>query len=327
MSDTEAVLVTGGAGYIGSTTAKLLKSKGLVPVVIDNLHRGHQDFVKYGPFVIADLKQTDVVESVLREYQIKKVLHFAALAYVGESVQKPLDYFDNNVGGTLSLVRAMKAAGVRDLVFSSTCSTYGIPAADGPISEETPQNPMNPYGQSKWICEKLLAFSGLRVVALRYFNAAGTESDLEVGERHNPESHLIPATVIKTLRKQPVEIFGNDYPTEDGTCIRDYIHVEDLAEAHWLSLHFLDSMSKSFQAFNLGTGVGSSVKEVVECVFQELGFRGEIKNLARRPGDPPRLVARADRARTELKWNPHRSTLQHCVSSAIAWFKKEESRM
>lgn len=299
------VLVTGGAGYIGSHTAKALHRAGFTPIVLDNLSMGHAWAVKWGPLVQADLADRGALFSAMRAHRVEAVIHFAASAYVGESMQNPAKYFRNNVTGTLNLLEAMQEAGVRHLVFSSSCATYGIPQ-ELPIPEEHPQQPINPYGESKLMGERLLRWfgecHGLGWVALRYFNAAGADPEGELGEEHEPETHLIPLVIGAALGvRGPVQVFGTDYPTPDGTAIRDYIHVSDLAQAHVRALEYLVQGGAS-QAFNLGTGVGHSVLEVIRAVERLGGRQVPFEEAPRRPGDPPVLVARAQKAASELGW-------------------------
>jgi UDP-arabinose 4-epimerase len=316
------VLVTGGAGYIGSHTAKALASNHYRPVVIDDLSTGHAHNVKWGPFVRANLSETALVRSVLKEYKIEAVVHFAGSALLGESVSRPLTYFQNNVGGTLSLLEAMLEEGVKNIVFSSTCATYGLPAAI-PITEDQPQKPINPYGESKLVVERVLEWMGRaqqrRWVALRYFNAAGADPEGELGEEHGHETHLIPLTIGAALgEREPLRIFGTDYSTPDGTAIRDYIHVTDLASAHIRALQYLDRGGES-RAINLGTGTGASVLEVIATV-QRVGGR-PVPTVAapRRAGDPPILVASSELGRRTLQWEPSHSSLEAIIQSAWRW--------
>ena len=293
MSDTsKAVLVTGGAGYIGSHTCKLLAAEGYLPVTFDNLVYGHAHAVKWGPLEEGDLIDTVRVQAVLEQYKPIAVVHFAAYSYVGESVTDPAKYYGNNVGGTLSLLNAMRAAEVDKIVFSSTCATYGAPE-QLPIRETTPQNPINPYGKSKLMIEQMLAdfdsAYGLRHVALRYFNACGGDLDGEIGEEHDPETHLIPRVLMSLTGEVPeLTIFGTDYDTPDGTCIRDYIHVDDLARGHLLALEHLFKGGPS-DAFNLGSGDGFSVKQIIDAVERVTGQTVPRKygpRRARRSADP-----------------------------------------
>ena len=319
------VLVAGGAGYIGSHTAKALARSGYRPIVIDDLSTGHAHNVKWGPLVRASLSDTAVLRRVLKEYKVEAVIHFAASALVGESATQPLAYFQNNVGGTLSLLEAMLGAGIKDIVFSSTCATYGLPAQI-PITEDQPRKPINPYGDSKLAVERVLAWMGiagqLRWVALRYFNAAGADPEGELGEEHEHETHLIPLAMGAALKQRDyVEIYGTDYPTPDGTAIRDYIHVTDLASAHLCALQYLDKGGESL-ALNLGTGNGASVLEVVAMVQLISGEDVPTLTAPRRAGDPPILVASPERARRILKWEPSHSILKTIVESAWRWHSR-----
>ena len=318
----ESVLVTGGAGYIGSHTVKLLLQRGYHPVTYDNLLYGHRQAVLGGHFVQGSLHETARVEEILRAHDISAVIHFAAFAYVGESVRDPLKYYHNNVVGTLSLLQAMHAAGVRRVIFSSTCATYGIPQQPF-LTEDHPQYPINPYGESKFFVEYMLqacaAAHGLRWISLRYFNAAGADPDGELGENHDPETHLIPLVLaVASGRLADISIFGTDYDTPDGTCIRDYIHVTDLAEAHLLALQALDS-DKANTAYNLGTGSGYSVRQVIDMAAQITGRSIASTIAPRRAGDPPRLVAAADKARQALGWIPRYSDLETIIATAWRW--------
>jgi UDP-arabinose 4-epimerase len=325
----ESVLVTGGAGYIGSHTAKLLARSGFRPVVLDNLTRGHAESVQWGPLVKGDIADASLVKRVVREYGIQAALHFAALAYVDESVRNPRNYFQNNVTGSLNLLDALVDSGVRHVVFSSTCATYGIPESV-PISESNAQRPVNPYGESKLFVERVLEWYGkaygLNWTALRYFNAAGADEDGEIGEDHDPETHIIPRAILAALGSVPeLQVFGTDYPTADGTAVRDYIHVTDLAEAHVLALKHLLNGGKS-QAINLGTGTGHSVLEVIRAVEGISGLRVPRRIADRRPGDPPMLVASNARASEVLGWSPKHSDLETMVRTAWAWEKSREMR-
>jgi UDP-arabinose 4-epimerase len=322
VNSSTVVLVTGGAGYVGSHTAKVLSRAGYSVVVFDNLSRGHREAVRWGPLEVGDLSDTPRVREVLEQYRIGAVLHFAALAYVGESMQQPELYFRNNVSGTLSLLDAMRGAGVRRLVFSSTCAIYGTPSAV-PIEESHPAAPESPYGESKRMVEQVLrwegACHGLRSVALRYFNAAGCDADGEIGEDHSPETHLIPSLLEAAMGRRPAcPIFGEDYPTPDGTCIRDYVHVTDLGAAHVLALKHLESGGESTHV-NLGTGHGYSVKEILAAAEAAVGRPIPIVRQPRRPGDPPSLVAGAGRAKSLLGWEPANSSLEHILKTAWRW--------
>ena len=316
------VLVTGGAGYIGSHTAKALARSGLEPVVLDNLVTGHRSNVKWGPLVQGDLGDSMLIRDTLKNYRVRAVIHFAACAYVGESMKRPRKYFRNNMTNALRLFDAMLDAGVKHIVFSSSCATYGIPNRT-PIPEDHLQNPINPYGESKRIVERILHWYGeaygLRWLALRYFNAAGADPKCEIGETHEPETHLIPLAIQAALGERPyLEIYGTDYPTPDGTAIRDYIHVTDLAEAHVLGLLHLLKGEKS-AALNLGTGSGHSVREVVAAVERVGGCRVPLREAGRRPGDPPELVALGARANELLGWKPRHSSLDEIVRTALDW--------
>ena len=316
------VLVTGGAGYIGSHTAKALAGSHYRPVVIDDLSTGHAHNVKWGPLVRASLSDTAAVRSILKEYQIESVVHFAGSALLAESIARPLSYFQNNVGGTLSLLEAMLDAGVKDIVFSSTCAIYGLPLAI-PITEDEPQKPINPYGDSKLVIERVLQWMGLarqlRWVALRYFNAAGADPEGELGEEHEHETHLIPLAIGAVLgQRERLQIFGSDYPTPDGTAIRDYIHVTDLASAHICALQYLNRGEES-RAINVGTGKGASVLEVIAKVQLVGGHAVPTVAAPRRTGDPPVLVASPELARRLLQWEPSHSSLETIIETAWRW--------
>jgi UDP-arabinose 4-epimerase len=317
----ECVLVTGGAGYIGSHTCKELCRVGLLPVSYDNLTQGHRWAVRWGPLIVGDLAETALLTQVLRENGIRSVVHFAAHAYVGESMSNPGRYFRNNVSNTISLLEAMRAAGADRLVFSSSCATYGIPS-QVPITEECKQIPVNPYGESKLFVEKLLRWHGeahgLRSIVLRYFNAAGADADGEIGEQHDPETHLIPLVIQAALRQRAaVRILGTDYPTPDGTCVRDYIHVSDLARAHGIAVGYL-AEGGATDVFNLGTGRGTSVLEVCGVVQRALAKPVPVCHGTRREGDPPVLVADAQKAGALLGWRP-RFDIDAIVQTACEW--------
>jgi UDP-arabinose 4-epimerase len=315
------ILVTGGAGYIGSHTAKALAARGFTPVVYDNLVYGHRWTVQWGPFVEGDIRDRAKLVDTLRHYDISAVLHFAALAYVGESMKSPARYFDNNVTGSLSLLDAVLEAGARHVVFSSSCATYGIPDRM-PISEDTPQFPINPYGETKLIVERALRWYGaahdISWAALRYFNAAGADPSGQLGELHLPETHLIPLILHAAMTGTAFDLFGDDYPTRDGTCVRDYIHVSDLADAHVLALEYLLNGGPSV-ALNLGTGHGYTVREVIQAAQAITGREVPHRTVSRRPGDPAILVADPTRAERTLGWRAQRSALDSIVSSAYAW--------
>jgi UDP-arabinose 4-epimerase len=316
------VLVTGGAGYVGSHVCKQLALAGYTPVTYDSMGTGHASLVRWGPLEVGDVTDRARLDEVMRRYAPTAVLHFAAHAYVGESVRDPGRYYANNVGGSLALLASMVAHGVDALVFSSTCATFGTPTRL-PITEDHAQAPISPYGASKAMVERILRdhdrAHGLRSVSLRYFNAAGADPDGETGELHVPETHLIPLVLEVAAGTLPaIDILGDDYPTPDGTCIRDYVHVTDLARAHVLALDHLGGGGPS-TAFNLGTGRGASVLEVVEQVRAVTGAEIPVRVRSRRPGDPPELVAASGRAATELGWVPARSQLSDIVRDAWGW--------
>ena len=318
----KSVLVTGGAGYIGSHACKILARAGCRPVVFDNMSRGHREAVRWGPLVEGDLADHSRLTAALVEHRVSAVMHFAAYAYVGESVADPAMYYRNNLGGTLSLLDAMREAGVDEIVFSSTCATYGTPDSV-PIRETTPQLPVNPYGETKLAIERALRWYGeaygLRSVSLRYFNAAGADPDGEIGERHEPETHLIPLVLQAALgQRAQIAIYGTDYPTPDGTAIRDYIHVQDLAEAHLRALEHLADGGKS-AALNLGTGHGHSVREVVRVAEAVSGRPIASRDTERRPGDPAALVADPSLAAELLGWRARVSDLETILRTALAW--------
>ena len=316
------ILVTGGAGYIGSHTCKALARGGYLPVSYDNLVYGHEWAVKWGPLEVGDIGDRGRLDAVLEKYRPRAVLHFAAYAYVGESVDNPGKYYRNNVAGTLSLLEAMRDHGVEEMIFSSSCATYGMPL-EIPIPETHPRQPINPYGASKLMVERMLAdfhhAHGLHSVSLRYFNAAGADPDGTVGEDHDPETHLIPLVLDAAAgRREAITVFGDDYDTPDGTCIRDYIHVTDLADAHVLALKFLEENSVC-DAFNLGNGQGFSVTEVVDTASRVTGRDIPVAIGPRRQGDPPRLVGDAARARKELGWQPNHADLEQIIGDAWKW--------
>jgi len=318
----KCVLVTGGAGYIGSHACKALAQAGYQPVTYDNLVYGHPWAVRWGPLEQGDIADRSLLDTVIARYQPVAVMHFAAYAYVGESVSDPGKYYRNNVAGTLTLLEAVRDHGIGQFIFSSTCATYGTPQ-QVPIGEHHPQNPINPYGASKLMIERMLqdfeAAHGLRYTALRYFNAAGADPDGELGEEHAPETHLIPLAILAALGRGPtLGIFGTDYPTADGTAIRDYIHVTDLADAHVKALNHLQQGGAS-AAFNLGTGRGYSVKEVVDTVAAVSGKPVPVRETARRSGDPAILVADAQYGMEILQWQPNHSELAHIVDTAWRW--------
>jgi UDP-arabinose 4-epimerase len=323
-----SILIVGGAGYIGSQTAKVVARTGLKPVVLDNLIYGHRWAARWGDLVEGDIGDRALVDRVLTTHRVTSVIHFAAYTYVGESVRDPRKYFQNNIVRTLSLLDAMVDHGVRDIVFSSTAATYGEPVRV-PIDEGHPQKPINPYGESKLAVERILHWYqgayGIRYAALRYFNAAGADPDGEIGEDHDPETHLIPLAIGAALGTAPaLKVFGTDYPTPDGTAIRDYIHVADLAEAHLLALRKLDK-GEAALALNLGTGKGHSVREVIAAVEKISGRQVPRTEVARRAGDPPSLVADARLAEEKLGWKPKYAELETIVEHAYNWQSRRAS--
>lgn len=323
------VLVTGGAGYIGSHACKALAQAGYTPICYDNLVYGHRWAVRWGPLEIGDIADRQRLDAVIEQYRPEAVMHFAAYAYVGESVQDPGKYYRNNVAGTLTLLEALRDHGIDKMIFSSTCATYGIPEQI-PITEDHPQRPINPYGASKLMIERMLRdfeiAHGLRWIALRYFNAAGADSDAEIGEVHDPETHLIPLALQTPLgQRAALQVYGDDYATPDGSCIRDYIHVADLASAHVKSLEYLRAGGQS-EVFNLGNGQGFSVFEVIEQARQITGRSFPVEVVERRAGDPPVLYASADRARNRLGWQPRYPELARMIEHAWIWHRDFAAR-
>jgi UDP-glucose 4-epimerase len=328
MSNLPTILVTGGAGYIGSHTVMALQARGYQVIVLDNLVYGHRDLVETLPnveLIIGDINDFHTLNQIFSTRSIEAVIHFAAYAYVGESVKQPAKYYRNNVVGTLTLLEAMVATGINKFVFSSTCATYGIPKQI-PIPENHLQQPINPYGASKLTVERMLAdfqiAHGIGSVIFRYFNAAGADPQGRIGEDHSPETHLIPLTLLTALgQRKAITIFGTDYPTPDGTCVRDYIHVSDLADAHVLGLEYLLQGGPS-EIFNLGNGNGFSVQEVIETARVVTGQPIPVIVSTRRPGDPPILVGSADKARQSLNWQPQYTHLSQIVGHAWQWHQK-----
>jgi UDP-glucose-4-epimerase GalE len=322
-ADPRAVLVTGGAGYIGSHAAKALKQAGYRVIAYDSLVAGHRAAVRFGEFVEGDISDVATLRRTLRQHEIGSVMHFAAFLDVGESVANPVKYYRNNVGGALAVVEAMVAEAVRHFVFSSTCATYGEPN-ETPIAETHPQQPINSYGESKLTVERALPHferaHGIRWVSLRYFNAAGADPDGEIGEDHSPEIHLIPRAIEAATGGRGLHVFGDDYPTPDGTCLRDYIHVTDLADAHVRALDALVETAKS-GVYNLGTGRPSSVKEIINTVERVCRRQVPWTLAPRRPGDPAILYASAHKAQTELHWTPRFSDLDTIVGTAWTWHR------
>ncbi len=321
----DEILVVGGAGYIGSHMCKYLSQNGCLPVVLDNLSMGHREAVQWGPLFEGDMDDQSLLEDLFTTHDIKAVMHFAAFCYVGESVVKPLKYYQNNISATLGLLQGMLAHNVKNLIFSSTCATYGEPNFL-PITEKHPQNPINPYGRSKLMMEQIFAdldkADGLQTVCLRYFNAAGADPEGELGEDHDPETHLIPLILETALgQRDELTVFGNDYPSEDGTCVRDYIHITDLAQAHFLSLQHLLQGGKSKQ-YNLGNGNGSSILDVMHSAGRVTGREIPYRFAARRPGDPAVLIGSSDKAASELGWKPVYADLDVILETAWSWLKK-----
>jgi UDP-glucose-4-epimerase GalE len=316
------ILVTGGAGFIGSHTAKLLRSAGFEPIILDNLSTGNRWAVGNHKFFETDLADEEATYEILSRQRISAIIHFAASAYVGESMRKPEEYFENNVNSGLKLLSAARRAGVNAIVFSSSCATYGVPS-QLPITEDHPQVPINPYGDSKLFLEKVLRWYGeaygMRSVCLRYFNAAGADPDGELGECHNPETHIVPSIIEAAMgRRSHFDVYGTDFSTPDGSAIRDYIHVTDLARAHLLSLEYLLSGGKSC-AVNLGTGKGTSVLDLIGEVERISRRPAPVHHCGRRPGDPMSLVADNAMARSVLGWQPMHSNLDEIVHTAWHW--------
>jgi UDP-arabinose 4-epimerase len=321
-SGANTVLVTGGAGYIGSHTCKILAQQGYLPVVFDNLSTGHEWAAKWGPLERGDILDRNALDRAIAAHKPSACVHFAAFSYVGESVADPGKYYRNNVAGSLTLVEALRDHGIDQFVLSSTCATYGVPDRV-PIDETMPQAPINPYGASKLMVERILAdfhaAHGLRSVALRYFNAAGADPDIEIGEDHDPETHLIPLVLDAAIGdRDSITVFGTDYETPDGTCVRDYIHVTDLAKAHVLALKALEQ-GLEHRAFNLGNGQDYSVHEVIASAERVTGRQVPVRLGERRPGDPARLISNSARAATELQWSPQISNLDDIIGTAWAW--------
>lgn len=320
----EVILVTGGAGYIGSHTVLALRERGYDVVVLDDLSEGHAAAIGDAPLERVDLRDGEATHRVFAGRRIDAVAHFAARCYVGESVREPAAYYRNNVLGTMNLLDAMVRHGVRRMVFSSTCATYGVPSRM-PIDEAAPQAPVNPYGATKLACEGMLASYarayGLQAVSLRYFNAAGADPEGRLGEDHRPETHLIPLVIGAALgTRAPVTVFGEDYETPDGTCVRDYVHVSDLAEAHVLALEAMrGGRDGAVAAYNLGNEQGTSVREVLAAVERVAGRRVPWRSGDRRPGDPPVLVASAARIARELGWRPRFRDIVSIVETAWRW--------
>jgi UDP-glucose 4-epimerase len=321
------ILVAGGAGYIGSNMVAMLAAEGHQPIIYDNLSKGHKAAVKGYEFVKGDLADLDMLAATMKINKIEAVMHFAAFIEAGESVKEPMKYYCNNVCNTQALLAAMEAAGVGKFVFSSTAAVYGIPE-NLPITEETPTNPINPYGETKLAVERMChhqaAAGKLRYVSLRYFNACGAGNNCTLGEDHRPETHLIPLAIAAAMGKaEAIKILGTDYPTPDGTCVRDYIHIEDLCRAHLLALKKLDEESESI--YNLGNGKGYSVREVIDTVKKVSGVLFKVIEAKRRQGDPPVLVCDAAKAKEELGWQPKWTNLEKIVESAWKWHNEHRN--
>lgn len=317
-----AILVTGGAGYIGSHTVAELLDRGEEVVVIDNLLTGHREALLGGKLYEGDLRDKELLSKLFAENEIEAVIHFAASSLVGESMKDPVKYYDNNVYGTQCLLEAMQKAGVDKIVFSSTAATYGEPEKV-PIEEIDRTEPANVYGETKLTMERMMAWFdkvlGIKYVALRYFNAAGAHASGKIGEDHRPESHLVPLVLQAALKqRENIAVFGDDYPTEDGTCVRDYIHVSDLADAHVRAVTYLRGGNSS-NVFNLGNGLGFSVKQVIETAKKVTGLEIPVVIQERRAGDPAVLVASSDKARNILGWNPQHADLENIIQSAWNW--------
>ncbi len=319
------ILIVGGAGYIGSHVNKVLNEKGYDTLILDNFSYGHRELVQWGEVLEGDLGDVELLDRIFQEYPITGVMHFAAFTYVGESVTRPAEYYQNNTANTLNLLRSMVKNKVKNFIFSSTCAVYGVPEKI-PLTEDHPLNPINPYGRSKLMVEEMLHdFSqayDFNYISLRYFNAAGAAPDDGIGEWHQPETHLIPL-VLDAAReiRDKVSIFGTDYPTPDGTCIRDYIHVLDLAQAHIQALEYLEKNNKS-QVFNLGNGQGFSVREVIESCRKVTGRNIQVEEEDRRPGDPPILLGSSKRAEEILGWKVEWVELEDIIASAWKWHEK-----
>lgn len=323
---TANILITGGAGYIGSHACKAVAALGYVPVCMDNLIYGHASAVQWGPLIRGDVADDTILDRVFFRYRPEAVIHFAAYAYVGESVEHPARYYRNNVSGSITLLEAMRRHGCRYIILSSSCATYGIPS-EVPIPDDHPQNPINPYGRSKLMVEQIIrdysTAYGIRYAILRYFNAAGADPEGRTGESHDPETHLIPILLQTATGQRPrMDVYGGDYDTPDGTAIRDYIHVTDLATAHVLALTHLTGTGRDI-CVNLGTGRGHSVMEVMQAVQQVTGMPVAYRIIGRRSGDPPALVAKTVLANTLLGWHPKFTDLRETVSSAWNWHRSQ----
>jgi UDP-glucose-4-epimerase GalE len=319
------ILVTGGAGYIGSHACKALFKAGYFPIAFDNLEYGYERAVKWGPLEVGDISNRTRLDQVIEKYEPHAIMHFAAYTYVGESIENPGKYYRNNLAGSLTLLEAMRDKHIKKIIFSSSCATYGVPEKI-PLTEDHPQNPINPYGSSKLMIEKILndfdRAHGIKFVSLRYFNASGADPDGEIGENHNPETHLIPLALDAAMGKsEGIKIFGTDYDTPDGTCIRDYIHVTDLADAHVKALKYLQKNGKS-EAFNLGNGTGFSVRKIIEIAEKVTRRKIPVFEWERRPGDPAILIGSSKNAIDILNWQPKHHNMEAIIETAWAWANK-----
>ena len=317
------ILITGGAGYVGSACLRYVASQGHDVMAFDNLAMGHRQAVGEHPLVEGDIADTELLTQTLKDFGAEAVMHFAAATYVGESVENPEYHYRNNIGGTLSLLNAMRAAGVKRMLFSSTCATYGMTESES-MSETTPQDPFSPYARTKlaveWMIRDFAEAYGFGFTLLRYFNASGGDTDGRHGEDHRPENHLIPLVLQVPLgQRDEIKVFGNDYPTPDGTCIRDYVHTRDLASAHLLAI--LATETDTREVFNIGTGNGQSVMEIIKACEKVTGQSIPYSVVARRPGDPPRLVAEPSKLKTQLGWEPEFSNIEDTIATAWAWHK------
>ena len=324
-----AILVTGGAGFIGSHTCKLLSAAGYLPVVYDNLSRGNEKSVAWGPLVVGDIRDKHALEQAIDSHRPRAIIHFAALAYVGESVHEPADYYSTNVAGTIAVLDAARATAVGNIIFSSSCATYGVPETL-PVRESSSQNPISPYGRSKLMGEQIIgdyaAAYGMKYAILRYFNACGADPDGQLGEWHSPETHLVPRVLMAASGLiDEIEVFGTDYDTSDGTCVRDYIHVNDLARAHLKALLHLEAGGKSLSV-NLGTGRGVSIKEILQAVGRMTSRSVPAVYRTRRPGDPAALYADPANARKHLGFVPELSDIDTIVRTAAPFFGLEATR-
>lgn len=323
------ILIVGGAGYIGSHINKYLNEKGEETIVLDNLSQGHNEFLKWGKFIECDLNDIDAIENIFKNNKIDAVMHFSAYSLVKESVVDPKKYYENNVKNTLNLLSIMLKYNVNKFIFSSTCAVYGNPQ-ELPLKEEHPLNPINTYGITKSMVETILkdysrAYPDFNYVSLRYFNAAGADPNAEIGEWHIPESHLIPLILDAAMgKREDIHIFGTDYETRDGTCVRDYIHVLDLAQAHYNALKFLEENNKS-EIFNLGNGTGFTVKEIIDICQKVTECEIKVVNDEPRPGDPPVLIGSSQKAKKLLKWEPQYDDIEEIVKTAWNWHQKKYS--